>query len=75
MAILMFFVIGKFRDKQPSRPLCSQDRNGRDRERLTDLCYNRSDAAYNRAAKGAGNADGYRVVTTGANGLSVASSI
>lgn len=29
----------------------------------------RSDAAYARAAKGAGNADGYRVVETGANGL------
>lgn len=29
----------------------------------------RSEAAYARAAKGAGNADGYRVVETGANGL------
>ena len=29
----------------------------------------RSEAAYARAAQGAGNADGYRVVETGANGL------
>lgn len=35
---------------------------------LDTLC-DRSEAAYARAAKGAGNADGYRVVETGANGL------
>lgn len=29
----------------------------------------RSDAAYDRAAAGAGNADGFTVVETGANGL------
>lgn len=29
----------------------------------------RSDAAYDRAAAGAGNADGFKVVETGANGL------
>lgn len=34
-----------------------------------DVLCDRSDAAYSRAAKGAGDADGYRVVTTGANGL------
>ncbi|ROW16601.1 hypothetical protein VPNG_01440 [Cytospora leucostoma] len=35
---------------------------------LDTLC-DRSETAYARAAKGAGNADGYRVVETGANGL------
>lgn len=34
-----------------------------------DVLCDRSDAAYARAARGAGDADGYRVVTTGANGL------
>lgn len=29
----------------------------------------RSDAAYDRAETGAGNADGFKVVETGANGL------
>ncbi|PSR82369.1 SNF2 family N-terminal domain-domain-containing protein [Coniella lustricola] len=40
-----------------------------------EILCDRTDAAYNRAAKGAGDAAGYRVVTTGANGLSVASTI
>lgn len=30
---------------------------------------NRSDEAYERAATGEGNADGYKVVETGANGI------
>lgn len=38
-----------------------------------DVLCDRSDAAYARAAKGAGDADGYRVVTTGANGLTTSS--
>ncbi|KAF3766841.1 hypothetical protein M406DRAFT_254423 [Cryphonectria parasitica EP155] len=36
-----------------------------------DVLCDRSDAAYARAAKGAGDADGYRIVTTGAQGLTV----
>lgn len=39
-------------------------------ERDLEVLCDRSDAAYDRAARGAGDADGYRVVTTGANGLS-----
>lgn len=38
-------------------------------EKDLDVLCDRSDAAYARAAKGAGDSDGYRVVTTGANGL------
>lgn len=34
-----------------------------------DVLCDRSDPAYSRAAKGAGDADGYRIVTTGANGV------
>lgn len=34
-----------------------------------DILCDRSDAAYDRAAAGAGNADGFTVVETGANGL------
>lgn len=41
-------------------------------EKDLEILCDRSDAAYSRAAKGAGDADGYRVVTTGANGLTAA---
>lgn len=39
-------------------------------EKDLEVLCDRSEAAYDRAARGVGDADGYRVVTTGANGLS-----
>jgi hypothetical protein len=38
------------------------------------MSYYRSDDAYNRAAMGDGNADGYTVVETGVNGITATKS-
>ncbi|KAF4817456.1 putative ATP-dependent helicase IRC5 [Colletotrichum siamense] len=37
-----------------------------------DVLCDRSDAAYDRAAEGSGNADGYKVIETGTDGITIA---